>query len=86
MLQKIWYQTLYIHSTYWFDQNMFCPFFFSKTAFFGFQSNELYFLLFTFFFFLMNFFFLDEFKDQPTSVDKDKHRKSTNSKDLCLST
>jgi len=57
MLQKIWYQTLFIHSTYWFDQSMFCPFFFvAKTAFFGFQSSELYFLLFSFSFFLMKFF------------------------------
>jgi len=61
-------------------------FFFAKTAFFGFQSSELYFLLFSFSLFLMNFFCLDGFKDHPTSVDKDKLRKSTNSKGLCLST
>jgi len=83
MLQKIWYQTLSIHSTYWFDQSMF---FFAKTAFFGFLSSELYFLLFSFSFFLMIFFCLDGFKDHPTSVDNDKLRKSTNSKGLCLST
>ena len=34
----------------------------------------------------MNFFYLNGFKDHPTSVDKDKLRKSTNSKGLCLST
>jgi len=61
-------------------------FFFAKTAFFGFQSSELYFLFSSFSFFLMNFFCLNGLKDHPTSVDKDKLRKSTNSKGLCLST
>ena len=37
-------------------------------------------------FFLIIFFCLNGFKDHPTSVDKDKLRKSTNPKGLCLST
>ena len=61
-------------------------FFFAKTAFFGFQSSELYFLLFAFSLFFEFFFCFDGFKDHPTSVEKDKFRKSTNSKGLCLST
>jgi len=61
-------------------------FFFAKTAFFGFQSSKLYFLLFSFSFFFNEFFRLNGFKDHPTSVDKDKLKKSTNSKGLCLST
>ena len=59
-------------------------FFFAKTAFFGFQSSELYF--FFIFLFFNDFFCLNGFKNHPTSVDKDKLRKSTNSKGLCLST
>ena len=86
MLQKIWYQTLSIHSTYWFDQSIFFLFFFvAKTAFLVLSlANFIFFSHFPFF--LMKFFCLDGFKDHPTSVDKDKLRKSTNSKGLCLST
>ena len=68
------------HALFWF------VLFFSKTAFLGFQSSKLYFLLFAFSLFWISFFCLDGFKDHPTSVDKDKLRKSTNSKGLCLST
>ena len=59
-------------------------FFFAKTAFLGFQSSELFFFIFLFF--NAFYFCLNGFKDHPTSVDKNKLRKSTNSKGLCLST
>ena len=62
-------------------------FFFAKTAFLSFQSSKLYFLFFSFSLFFNEVFFrLDGFKDHPISVDKDKLRKSTNSKGLRLST
>jgi len=87
MLQKIWYQTLSIHSTYWFDQSMFFFVFFllPKLAFLVLSlANFIFFSHFSFF--LMKSFCLDGFKDHPTSVDKDKLRKFANSKGLCLST
>jgi len=58
-------------------------FFLPKLLFLVFSLANFF---FSFSFFLMNFFCLNGFKDHPTSVDKDKLTKSTNSKGLCLST
>jgi len=88
ILPKIWYKKLSIHSSYWFDQRIFCLFFSFKLASQVFSlANFIFYFVFPFFsfsFFFEFLFCLDEIRNHPTSVSNDKLGKSTQCKSVFI--